>query len=74
MERTFGWLNKYRQLSKEYDQLTESSEAWIHLAMTTLMLRRLATKPVIRQPLNAGGTDSNPVKPALRLEGANVEL
>ena len=51
VERTFGWLNKCRQMSKEYDYLTESSEAWVHLAMTRLMLRRLATQPVLRQSL-----------------------
>ena len=41
-ERTFGWLNKYRLLSKEYEVLTESSEADIYLAMTHVMVRRLA--------------------------------
>ena len=41
-ERTFGWLNKYRLLSKEYEVLIESSEADIYLAMTHVMLRRLA--------------------------------
>jgi hypothetical protein len=33
-ERSFGWLNKYRLLSKEYEVLIESSEADIYLAMT----------------------------------------
>lgn len=41
-ERTFGWLNKYRLLSKEYEALIESSEADIYLAMTHVMIRRLA--------------------------------
>ena len=41
-ERTFGWLNKYRLLSKEYEVLIESSEADIYLAMTHVMVRRLA--------------------------------
>ena len=41
-ERTFGWLGKYRLLSKEYEVLTESSEADIYLAMTHVMVRRLA--------------------------------
>ena len=40
-ERTFGWLNKYRLLSKEYEVLIESSEADIYLAMTHVMVRRL---------------------------------
>jgi putative transposase len=41
-ERTFAWLNKYRLLSKEYEILIESSEADIYLAMTHVMIRRLA--------------------------------
>jgi len=41
-ERTFGWLNKYRLLSKEYEVLIESSEADIYLAMIHVMTRRLA--------------------------------
>mgnify|MGYP002779019670 FL=1 len=42
VERTFGWLNPYRLLAKEYEQTVESSEADIYLAMTRTMLRRLA--------------------------------
>jgi len=42
VERTFSWLNRSRRLSKDYEGLTESSEAWIYLSMTRLMLRRLA--------------------------------
>jgi putative transposase len=41
VERTFAWLGKHRRLSKEYDQLEESTEAWIYLAMIGLMARRL---------------------------------
>ena len=36
VERTFGWLVSYRRLGKDYEVLTEASEAMIHL-----MLRRL---------------------------------
>jgi putative transposase len=43
VERTFGWLNRYRLLSKEYERTLESSKADIFLAMTSLMLRRLTT-------------------------------
>jgi putative transposase len=42
VERTFAWFNHYRRLSKDYEVLTSSSEAWIYIAMTRIMLRRLA--------------------------------
>lgn len=42
VERTFGWLGRYRRLSKDYEQNTASSEAWIYLAMIHIMVRRLA--------------------------------
>lgn len=41
VERTFGWLNNYRRLSKDYEYWTETSESMIHLAMSQVMLRRL---------------------------------
>ncbi|WNG60631.1 transposase [Archangium gephyra] len=40
--RTFGWLNRERRLSKDYERKEESSEAFIYLGMSRLMLRRLA--------------------------------
>lgn len=42
IERSLGWLNLCRRLSKDYEELTESSEAMIYIAMTRLMLRRMA--------------------------------
>ncbi len=42
VERTFAWLGRYRRLSKDYEQLPQTTEAWIYAAMTGLMLRRLA--------------------------------
>lgn len=42
VERTFGWFGRYRRLSKDYEQRTESSEAVIRIAMIHLMLRRLS--------------------------------
>jgi putative transposase len=41
VERTFAWLNNHRQLSKDYERFTKTSETMIQLAMIRLMLRRL---------------------------------
>jgi putative transposase len=40
VERTFGWLGRNRRLSKDYEELLETSEAWLYLAMLRLLLRR----------------------------------
>ena len=42
VERTFGWLNVNRRLSKDYERLTQTSESMIYAAMIRLMVRRLA--------------------------------
>jgi putative transposase len=42
VERTFAWLGRCRRLSKDYEALPATGEAWIHLAMIHLMLKRLA--------------------------------
>lgn len=44
VERTFGWFNRYRRLSKDYEFHTETSEAMIHVAMIHIMVRRLARR------------------------------
>ena len=41
VERTFGWLNWYRRLSKDYEELPETSEVMILIAMTHLMVQRV---------------------------------
>jgi len=41
VERTYGWLNRWRGLAREYDYLPQTTEAKILLAMSRLMLRRL---------------------------------
>ena len=42
VERTFAWLSRCRRLSKDYEALSNTTEAWINIAMIHLMLRRLA--------------------------------
>lgn len=45
IERTFGWLDWSRILSKEYERTTESSESDIYIASIRLMLKRLTYSP-----------------------------
>jgi putative transposase len=42
VERTLAWLNQSRRLSKDYEALPSTSEAFVYVAMTRLMLKRLA--------------------------------
>ena len=42
VERTFAWLTQCRRRGPDYEVLPESSEAMIYIAMTRLMVRRLA--------------------------------
>ena len=41
VERSLGWLGRWRRLSKDYEALPEVSEAMVTLAMIRLMLHRL---------------------------------
>lgn len=43
VERTNAWVSRNRRLSKDFEFLPESEEAWVYLAMIRLMLRRLAS-------------------------------
>jgi hypothetical protein len=39
VERTLGWFNRYRRLSKDYEPTPTSSETWIYIAMIHRLLR-----------------------------------
>ena len=47
VERTLAWLGRSRRLSKDYEELTDNSEAMLQIAMIQMMLHRLC-RP--RQP------------------------
>jgi len=42
VERTFSWLSQNRRMSKDYERLCATAEAFVYVAMTRLMVRRLA--------------------------------
>lgn len=47
VERTFGWCGHSRRLSKDYEQLPETSESMMYAVMVRLMLKRLAQQPTM---------------------------
>jgi len=42
VERTFGWLGRYRRLNRDYERQAKTGETMVYLAMIRLMLARLA--------------------------------
>ena len=42
VERTFSRLDQNRRMSKDYERLPETGEAFVYVAMSRLMVRRLA--------------------------------
>jgi putative transposase len=42
VERTFGWLNRARRLAKDFETLVASAQAWLLLALASLLVRRIA--------------------------------
>ena len=42
VERTFAWLVSSRRLAQDYEELPATGEAFISLAMSRLMVKRLA--------------------------------
>jgi putative transposase len=41
VERTFGWLGRYRRLNRDYERQAKTGETMVYLAMIRLMLARL---------------------------------
>ena len=50
VERTFGWIGRYRRHSKDYEYLTESSETMILISMIQLMAHRMTRKGKTTDP------------------------
>ena len=47
IERAFAWLTTTQRLAKDYERLIETGEMLLYLAMSHILLRRLATKDEI---------------------------
>jgi len=50
VERSIAWLNRWRRFAKDFEHLTESSEAWLYLASVHHLLKRLTPDRSIPQP------------------------
>lgn len=42
VERTFGWMIRWRRLVRDYEGRVDIAEAMIHVAMGSPLLRRIA--------------------------------
>lgn len=64
VERSFGWLLRYRRLVRDYERHTEHHEAMVYWATVLLMTRRLARRgsdpPVIQRWGQPRSTASEP--------------
>jgi transposase len=55
VERTFGWLMRYRRLARDYERTTANSEAMIYWATVIIMTRRLARYDNGQPPIQRRG-------------------
>ena len=42
VERTFGWMMRWRRLVRDYEKRIDVSKAMIHVALGSLLLRRIS--------------------------------
>ena len=69
VERTFGWMNRERRLSKDYERLPATTEAFVHITMVRLMARRLARRhspPLVIVPIGPAMPKPTLLLPAVR--------
>jgi transposase len=63
VERTYGWWNRERRLSKDYERLPDTTQAFVYVTMIRLMTRRLA-RPEPEPPDPIIDMPDGPVAPA----------
>jgi len=64
IERTFGWLMRYRRLARDYERRTDHAEAMIYWATVIIMTRRLTRYQAGQPPQPRWGRDRRPATPA----------
>jgi transposase len=57
IERTFGWLMRYRRLARDYERRTEHHEAMVYWATILIMTKRLARYDTGHPPPRRWGAD-----------------
>ena len=60
VERTFGWLMRWRRLVRDYEHRTENHEAMVYWATVFIMTRRLARYENHHPPIKRWGGDRTP--------------
>jgi transposase len=63
IERTFGWLMRYRRLVRDYERTTANAEAMIYWATVIIMTRRLARYQNSQPPARRWGRERTPADP-----------
>jgi transposase len=66
VERTFGWLMRYRRLARDYERRPHHHEAMVYWATVFIMTKRL-TRYETRQPPPRAGEANAPSPPSKRL-------
>jgi transposase len=64
VERTFGWLMRYRRLARDYERTIAHHEAMVYWATVMIMTRRLARYETGEPPPGRWGGDRKPSLPA----------
>jgi putative transposase len=57
VERTYGWWNRERRLSKDYERLPDTTQAFVYVTMIRLMTRRLGRPEAGRPDATLGMPD-----------------
>jgi transposase len=62
VERTFGWLMRYRRLARDYERRAGNHEAMVYWATVFIMTKRLARYETGQPPARRWGGDRKPAR------------